>query len=193
VVGAVGVRSRADNQPMKLLFNRKDAPATLAHLRALAAESGGGAFLARNLQRRYLYAPPNVAVLILAGPQAGKSVTVVMPAVAMHPGPVACTSTKLEIAERTAPARRELGKCWMSDLAGAGVPNGFRELRWSPLQRADSYANARLVARMMAGAVPVSPNGRHWMNRAGDLLACCLLAAHRGGEDGRGPPAPAFK
>jgi type IV secretion system protein VirD4 len=170
---------------MRVLLRRKGGPATLAHLHALAAENGGGAFLARNLERRYLYAPPNVAVLILAGPQAGKSVAVVMPGVAMHPGPVVCTSTKLEIAHRTAPARREIGECWMIDLAGAGVPDGFRELRWSPLQRADTYANARLVARMMAGAVPVSPNGRHWMNRAGDLLACCLLAAHRGGADVR--------
>jgi len=76
------------------------------------------------------------------------------------------------------PRARRVGDCWMIDLAGAGVPDRFRELRWSPLQRADSYANARL----MAGAEPVSANGRHWMNRAGGSAG--VLSARRppGGE-----------
>jgi hypothetical protein len=73
---------------MKSLLRRNRGPQTLEDLHALAADNGGGAFLARNLERRYLYAPPNVAVMILAGPQTGKSVTVVTPGVAMHPGPL---------------------------------------------------------------------------------------------------------
>jgi type IV secretion system protein VirD4 len=142
-----------------------------------AREAGGGAYLATRPNGDYVFAPPTAAVLVLAGPRAGKTSCVVIPALAAHPGPTVSTSTKTEVLTATLPARRQLGQAWFLDLQGTGAPAATRPLHWSPVTRAEDWHQAQLIAEAMTGAaIPNSDHG-HWTERASALLACCLHAA----------------
>ena len=121
-------------------------------------------------------------MLILAGPRAGKTSCVVIPALAAHPGPAVTTSTKNEVLAATLPGRRQLGQAWFLDLQGTGAPLGTQALRWSPVTRASDWHQAQLVAEAMTNAVILDSDGTHWTERAAALLACCLHAAARAGQ-----------
>jgi Type IV secretory system Conjugative DNA transfer len=94
-------------------------------------------------------APPEVAGLVLAGPRAGKTNCVVIPALLSHPGPALGTSTKPEVLYATLAARRTLGRVWFFNLTGSAAPPGTVPLRWSPLTRASDWQGAQLVAEAM--------------------------------------------
>lgn len=104
-------------------------PATVAALHARARAAGGGAYLAHSAAGEWIAAPPEVAGLVLAGPRAGKTSCVVIPALLAHPGPVLSTSTKLEILHATLGARRALGRAWLLDLGDAPSYRGSRRAR----------------------------------------------------------------
>lgn len=148
--------------------------------RALAA--GGGAYLGSRPDGELVFAPPTAAVLVLAGPRAGKTSCVVIPALAAHPGPAVATSTKPELLGATLPARQQLGDAWFLDLQGTGAPDGTRALRWSPVTAASEWQQAQLIAEAMTGAGIADRDGAHWTERAGALIACCLHAAARSGQ-----------
>jgi type IV secretion system protein VirD4 len=153
------------------------APSSLPALQERAARAGGGAYLASTKQGQPIFAPPTAAVLVLAGPRAGKTSCVVIPALAAHPGPAVATSTKHEVLNATLPARQRLGQAWFFDLTGQGAPAGTRALQWSPVTRAADWQQAQLVAEAMTGATTIDADGAHWMERAGALIACSLHAA----------------
>jgi type IV secretion system protein VirD4 len=158
--------------------DRGRLPATVAQLHAHMAALGGGCYLAMTATGQLLAAPAAAAVLILAGPRKGKSACVVAPAIAAHPGPVVSTSTKLELLDQTLAIRAQRGTCWYADLAAEGIPAGCQPLRYSPLQRADDWDRAMLVADAMVRAGEGAAHDKpHWKERAGALLACCLHAA----------------
>lgn len=85
-------------------------PSTAAELRERARRHGAGAYLATGQDGHWYSAPPQSAVLILAGPRAGKTSCVVIPALMAHPGAAVATSTKPEVLRSTLPARRGLGQ-----------------------------------------------------------------------------------
>lgn len=150
------------------------------HTRALAA--GAGAYLATGERGEWISAPPESAVLVLAGPRAGKTTSVVIPALMAHPGAAVATSTKPEVLKATLCARRELGEAWFFDLQGQGAPAGTRPLRWSPVSQAGDWHQAQLVAEAMTGSCEVEADGAHWIERAGALIAACLHAAAHSGQ-----------
>lgn len=158
------------------------ASPSLGALQQQALAAGGGAYLGSVPQGDLVFAPPSAAVLVLAGPRAGKTSCVVIPALAAHPGPAVATSTKPEVLQATLPARIRLGEAWFLDLQGTGVPDGTRPLRWSPITAASDWQQAQLVAEAMTGAGNADGDGAHWTERAGALLACCLHAAARSGQ-----------
>ena len=147
------------------------------HQRALSA--GGGAYLATGQRGEWLAAPPQAAVLVLAGPRAGKTSCVVIPALAAHPGAAVATSTKPEVLAATLTARRQLGQAWFFDLQGHGAPAGTTPLRWSPVTRASDWQQAQLTAEAMTGATDVDHDAAHWSERASALIAGLIHAAAR--------------
>ena len=151
-------------------------------LRALAIEAGGGAYLASAESGELVWAPREAAVLVLAGPRAGKTTCVVIPALLAHPGAAVATSTKPEVLRATLPVRRQLGQAWFFDLDGNGAPEGALELRWSPVQQANDWQRAQLVAEAMTGAADIGSDSAHWIERAGALISSCLHAAARSGQ-----------
>lgn len=156
-------------------------PTTIGELHEVAWRAGGGAYLATGPRGEWIAAPPQAAVLVLAGPRAGKTTSVVIPALIAHPGAAVATSTKPEVLAATLAARRCLGEAWFFDLQGHGVPAGCRGLRWSPVTRAADWQQAQLLAEAMTGATDVEADASHWRERAGALIACCLHAAALGG------------
>ena len=156
--------------------------ASVSRIQELALAAGGGAYLATGRRGEPMFAPPAAAVLVLAGPRAGKTSCVVIPALAAHPGPAVGTSTKHEVFSATLSARRGIGQAWFLDLQGSGAPPGTRPLRWSPVTIAGQWHQAQLVAEAMTGASIVDQDVAHWTERAGALLACCLHAAAGSGQ-----------
>ncbi len=137
--------------------NQLDPPSppalpSLGALQQHALGAGGGAYLASSARGEGIFAPPTAAVLVLAGPRAGKTSCVVIPALATHTGPAVATSTKREVLNATLPARRRLGQTWFFDLQGQGAPPGIQPLRWSPITQAADWQQAQLVSEAMTGA-----------------------------------------
>jgi type IV secretion system protein VirD4 len=159
------------------------ASVTIAELHQRARQFGGGAYLATGERGEWISAPPQSAVLVLAGPRAGKTSNVVIPALIAHPGAAVATSTKPEVLAATAAARRHLGEAWFFDLQGREIPDGCRALHWSPVQHAADWQQAQLVAEAMTGAADVDAD--HWHERAAALIACCLHAAALSGQGTR--------
>jgi type IV secretion system protein VirD4 len=152
-------------------------PATVPDLHEQAKQAGGGAYLAHAIDGRWISAPAEVAALILAGPRAGKTSCVAIPALISHPAAAVCTSTKPEVFTATVHARRALGRVWFFDLTDAGAPAGAELLRWSPVQRASDWQGAQTVAEAMTGAAEIDHDSAHWKERASALIAACVHAA----------------
>jgi type IV secretory pathway TraG/TraD family ATPase VirD4 len=99
---------------------------------------------------------------------------------------VLSTSTKPDVLDVTAPARRRAGRCLLFDPGGSvDPPSGVERIGWSPLSSSQCFDDALLLARAMTGAArPDSDRGEsaHWTERAGILVACLLHAAALGDE-----------
>jgi len=156
-------------------------PATVGELHDRARDAGGGAYLAHSANGEWIAAPPEVAGLVLAGPRAGKTSCVVIPALVAHSGPALCTSTKPELLHATIAARQALGHAWHFNLTDAATPAGTTPLHWSPLTRARDWQGAQLVADAMTGVAQTDRDAAHWSERAAALLAATFHAAATGG------------
>lgn len=132
-----------------------------------------------------LFAPREVAALLLGPPRSGKSSCLMMPNVAGHGGAVVSASTKPDVMEATVAARRELGRCWLFDpSATLAAPGGVERVHWSPLHGSRHWDGATSVARALVGARPgglAQGEGAHWAERAEALLAPLLHAASLAG------------
>jgi type IV secretion system protein VirD4 len=121
------------------------------------------------------------AVLVIGPPRSGKTRNVVIPAVLGAAGPVVSTSTKVDVLAATAGARRERGRVWLFDPAGAQeCPPGVTQLRWSPVRAARTWDGALLMTRAMVDAAPAARgtmNEGFWTQRAQTMLAPLLHAA----------------
>jgi type IV secretion system protein VirD4 len=121
------------------------------------------------------------AVLVVGPPRSGKTRNVVIPAVLGAAGPVVSTSTKVDVLNATAEARRARGRVWLFDPAGSqSCPAGVIQLRWSPVRAASTWDGALLMTRAMVDAAPSAQgtmNEGFWTQRAQTMLAPLLHAA----------------
>jgi type IV secretion system protein VirD4 len=148
-----------------------------------AQSLGGGAYLGETERGEWVCADPQSAVMVLGPPRSGKTSAVMIPALLCAPGAAVSTSTKPDVMRATRRARAELGQVWLFDPAGREhreLPQGVRELRWSPVAAADSWDRALIVARAMTASTHPgrgTSNESHWSERASALLAPLLYAA----------------
>ena len=128
-----------------------------------------------------IWSGPERHCLVVGPPRSGKTSSVVIPTIALHPGPIVATSTKYDLLAATAWRRSHLGRCWLWDPAATNqMPEGIKPLRWSPLQGCADWDTA--VARAWALATAARPwqhhtDAAHWVERAQALLAPLLHAA----------------
>ncbi|MGH9124259.1 MAG: type IV secretory system conjugative DNA transfer family protein [Acidimicrobiales bacterium] len=128
-----------------------------------------------------VWSGPERHVLVVGPPRSGKTSAVVIPTIALHPGPIVATSTKYDLLAATAWRRSHVGRCWLWDPANIRrAPDGITPLRWSPLQGCHEWDAA--VARAWALATAARPwqhhsDAAHWIERAQALLAPLLHAA----------------
>ncbi len=141
---------------------------------------GGRVYLGR-AERGDVFAPPEVAVMLLGPPRSGKSSCVVMPNVASHAGAVVAASTKPDVLEATWRVRRDRGRCMLFDPSGTvQAPEGVERVQWSPLVRSADWDGAVSVARAMVGGShqhSSAGDSAHWTERAEALLAPMFHAA----------------
>ena len=144
-----------------------------------------GAVLGWRSDGEPLHSSGRAAVLVLGGPGAGKTSSVLIPAVLAHPAPVVAASTKPEVMQHTASARRSGGSVLAFCPAGGTLPDGVIEARWSPLASASDYEQAMRTAHAMVGAHTHGRHGggEHFESRATALLGALLHAAALAGAD----------
>jgi type IV secretion system protein VirD4 len=123
---------------------------------------------------------------LVAPPGEGKTFRVLAPILRQHPGPALATSTKPDLFELTAAARRRLGPVFALDpdfLVPAAEP-----VRWSPVagcQRSE-VAERRAAALLAASGDDFDvQNGAFFRDSARDLLKAYLHAAAICGLDMR--------
>jgi type IV secretory pathway TraG/TraD family ATPase VirD4 len=155
---------------------------------ALGGREGGTVFwsgipLGYTFDGTPLHAGTQHGVLVIGPPRSGKTLGIVVPAIATAPGPVVATSTKPDLLHYTAGARWQHGRCWYFDPSGTTTPPHWATpLRWSPLQGCTDWrvAVTRAHALSAATAEPGTAgmvDGGHWKERAEALLAPLLHAA----------------
>ncbi len=167
-------------------LSRSTASHLTAHLHGAATAattaSGSGIYLGHD-DRGWCFAPPQRAVLVLGPPRSGKTSSLVIPNVLSASGAVVSTSTKPEVLEVTAAARRRSGRCYLFDPTGtASTATRVEPLRWSPLQSCGTWEGALAAARTLVEvaappAVGTRVDSSHWTERAHLLLATMMHAA----------------
>jgi type IV secretion system protein VirD4 len=156
----------------------------LAAVQEYARREGGGVYLGLSKDGSLRFARAQRAVLLLGPPRSGKTSAIIIPALIAHTGPAVSTSTKLDVAGATWPARQRSGRLWEFNPTGSSVPSGLEQLRWSPVRCSRSWEGALLMARAMtAGVGTGTTHGSHWAKRSQALLAPLLHAAALDGRD----------
>ena len=125
------------------------------------------------------------SVLVNGPSRSGKSKYIATRQVATAVGPVASTSTKIELLKRTAAVRGALGELVAYDPLGL-IPasSTIRRLRWDPVIGCEDPEVALRRGAAWAGAQPMNgvKNG-DWFNRRGAAVLAKLL--HAAALDGR--------
>jgi type IV secretion system protein VirD4 len=158
----------------------------LMAIRRQALTAGAGVYLGVTDRRAPRFGRAERAVLVLGPPRAGKTSSVIIPALISHTGPAVSTSTKSDVAAATVGVRSGDGQAWVFDPTGqdTGQVNGTVELRWSPVTSSLTWDGALLTARAMTVKVGAGATDRsHWASRSQALLAPLLHAAAVHGRD----------
>ena len=132
-----------------------------------------------------IFTGPEHHALIVGPPRSGKSTAIIIPAVALWPGPAVVTSTKPDVLTATSAIRNRRGRTWVWDpTATVPLPPGAVPARWSPLAGCADWTTAidRAFALVDAARPGVSADHAHWSERAGALLATHLHAAAVAGK-----------
>ena len=148
----------------------------LAEVRARSCAHGHGLYVGTGH-----WAPPEVGMLVIGPPRAGKTSCLVIPNVMAANGAVLSTSTKNDVMAATAPARLRVGPCFMFDPGGqTPAVDGVDRLAWSPVPASVTWDGALAMARAMVGASRPGAgllDASHWTERAEAMLAPLLHAA----------------
>jgi DNA-binding SARP family transcriptional activator len=132
------------------------------------------------------WAGPEQAMLVLGPPRSGKTSSIVIPSIWEAPGAVVSTSTKPDVLLGTYKYRWGRGTCYVFDpTSSATLPDGVKELRWSPLNGCESFDASVSMAHALAGAGRPGAGhteAAHWVDRAEALLAPLLHAAASSGK-----------
>ncbi|HUZ20060.1 MAG TPA: type IV secretory system conjugative DNA transfer family protein [Acidimicrobiales bacterium] len=177
---AVGRAGAAAGRTERTHGSRTPTVDPLALLVAFSRARGHGIYLGHG-SAGAVHAPPENGALVLGPPRAGKTSGVVVPNVLGADGSVVAVSTKRDVMEVTAAARRRLGRCLLYDPSGTlAAPPGVERVGWSPVASARDWNAAVLTAEAMVGAArPGGDRGEasHWSERAAALLAAMLHGA----------------
>ena len=125
--------------------------------------------------------------LLIIGPtRSGKSVSGIKPNILDWQGPLVSTSTKGEMLRETWEARAERGPVYCLDLRPRiyKLPEGVREVQWSPLWGVNDPQNGWAKVKDLASAmVQATRTGDDfWAERGTSILAPLLLAAAIGSQ-----------
>src|SRR4051812_23181346 len=125
------------------------------------------------LDGRDIYADEEAHVAVIAPTRAGKTTRCVIPWLLEHRGPAIVTSTKRDVLEATASARRKLGRVWVYD------PFGADSAQWTPLAGCHEWSYALRQAQWLADATQEGDSeiASYWRGEAAKLLAPLLHAA----------------
>jgi len=131
----------------------------------------------------WTWAGPQRSTLVLGPSRSGKTSSLVIPNILLAQGPVVSTSTKPDVMQSTATARRREGWAFLFDPSGEiECPTSVERVGWSPLTTACEWDAAVQTSDAMVaasrGVVRTGPTGEHhWTERASALLAPLLHAA----------------
>lgn len=129
--------------------------------------------------------------LVLGPPRCGKTSGVIIPSVAVHPGPVIVTSTRDDVLTAAWKARRAVAAEFggeVVELSFGGVSPPASELsvrRWSCTDGCGEWNVALDRANILATTAMGRSEDPFWRDAASDLLAGCLFGAALLGEDDR--------
>lgn len=132
-----------------------------------------GRFTLGRLDGRYVLSDPEGHVALIAPTRSGKTTRYVIPWLLEHDGPAIVTSTKLDVVEATAAARRKRGTVWVWD------PFGAESATWSPLRGCEQWSYSLAQAQWIADASGDGDSeiAAYWRGEAAKLLAPLLHAA----------------
>lgn len=118
------------------------------------------------------------STLVLGPSRSGKTSSLVLPNLLMTARSVVTTSTKSDVLETIAHARRDVPQLLFDPSGTVRVPPGVHHVGFNPLRAAKKWDHAVLVARSLTDVAGRSQNAQrdHWSERAGALLAPLLHA-----------------
>lgn len=116
--------------------------------------------------------------LLIVGPtQAGKTSSLVVPALLGWRGPAVVTSVKNDVIRTTGAWRRSLGTVQVLE---PGLDNG---LTWNPMEGVESLRHALRVARDFTSGSNAKGDTEFWNSLATKLVAALMMRARAGGRD----------
>lgn len=146
---------------------------------ATADMSEHGISLGTSVDHRLpLYGSFEDSILVLGPPRAGKSTSLIIPALCDAPGAAVTTSTRVDVLSATSTVRAKNGPVAVfdpQDLAHGKVPT----LRWDPVAGCENVDVALRRATALTAGIDMSSSsgGNFWKDAAGALIRCLLHAA----------------
>ena len=175
-----GRRDRAVVEDARLARSRADL-GDLVHRQSRPDPGGQAARIVLGTLGRHRVAVPARHSLLVLGPtQSGKTSRLAIPNLRAWPGPVVATSVKTDLVADTVTARRERGPVWIYDPTDATARTFGPRAGYDPLDAADTWAGALILADTLAGAAATTSTlqaGDFWAATAAKLLAPLLHAA----------------
>lgn len=132
----------------------------------------GGFYIGR-LDGRPVETNEEAHIAVVAPTRAGKTTRCIIPWLLSHDGPAIVTSTKRDVLDATAEARRSIGRVLVYD------PFSADSAGWTPLFGCSNWSYALRQAQWLADATQDgnSEIARYWRGEAAKLLAPLLHAA----------------
>jgi type IV secretory pathway TraG/TraD family ATPase VirD4 len=125
-----------------------------------------------------VYSDWEAEMLVVAGPRTGKTISYVIPTIAIAPGACIATSNKRDIVDATKHIREAKGKVWLFDPER--IASGEASWYWNPINSIRNLEDAQRIAncwRAVAGLADKSGNNEFFSGGAADQLATYLFAA----------------
>jgi type IV secretion system protein VirD4 len=158
-------------------------------LTAQLSEGHGALYLGRDDASTPRFGSHEDHLLALGRPRSGKTTGLIIPSVAIHPGPVISTSTRADVVAATANARTRIAEAVggsVVELVFAGRGTGtVPAVGWSITDGCTDWNVAVDRASVLVQAAMPLADEQFWAGAGSDLLAGCLFGAALRGEDDR--------